>query len=226
MTEQKRSSWDETVTKSAYHFNPTRMDPRWDTVVGLGYIVPNWEDDLEGIITNAKPAQWANRGYKGEGIEAPPADLAAEEYDLERIGADPKMTVSHIGWALPPSLQKIVTAFGMNDTMARLHMQMPGEVWTRHIDKLQKWNYDDTDSILRVMIQLTDWQPGQFWEYGNYHHRGWGAGEVTTFDWKNLPHCTANAGHHPRVTLQLTGVKTSVTDAFLNVMKNTDACCL
>ena len=41
------------------------------------------------------------------------------------------------------------------------------------------------------------------------------AGEVTTFDWANVPHSTANAGHHPRVTFQLTGVKTDKTIKFL-----------
>ena len=65
------------------------------------------------------------------------------------------------------------------------------------------------------MIQLTDWQPGQFWEFGNYHWNQWTAGDVVTFDWQNMPHSTANAGHHPRVTLQLTGVKTSDTYDFL-----------
>jgi hypothetical protein len=69
---------------------------------------------------------------------------------------------------------------------------------------------------MRIFIQLTDWQPGQFWEYGTYHHRGWRAGEVTTFDWQNLPHSTANAGFHPRVTLQLTGIKTEKTQEMLD----------
>ena len=33
--------------------------------------------------------------------------------------------------------------------------------------------------------------------------------------WKNVPHSTANAGFHPRVTLQLTGIITDKTKAFL-----------
>jgi hypothetical protein len=88
-------------------------------------------------------------------------------------------------------------------------------VWNLHIDKLQKWCPEDPSKIGRYFVQLTDWQPGQFWEYGNYHWNQWRAGDVSTFDWANMPHSTANAGHYPRVTFQLTGVITEKTKAFL-----------
>jgi hypothetical protein len=120
---------------------------------------------------------------------------------------------------LPESLQTIADNFGLNDLMARIHVQYPGELWHRHIDKLQKWNKDDPTQVLRVFIQLTDWQPGQFWEYGNCHWNQWRAGDVSTFDWANMPHSTANAGHHPRVTLQLTGVVTDKTQAYLESIR-------
>jgi len=103
--------------------------------------------------------------------------------------------------------------------MYRIHVQQPGEVWNLHIDKLQKWNPDAWNNVLRVFVQLTDWQPGQFWEYGNYHWNQWRAGDVTTFDWLNTPHSTANAGYHPRVTFQLTGKITDKTREFLEVLK-------
>jgi hypothetical protein len=38
---------------------------------------------------------------------------------------------------------------------------------------------------------------------------------VTTFDWQNVPHATANAGHVPRATLQITGIQTAQTEEFL-----------
>ena len=65
------------------------------------------------------------------------------------------------------------------------------------------------------MIQLTDWQPGQFWSYGNYNYHQWRAGDVTTFDWANIPHSSANAGFDPRVTLQLTGIRSAATMDYL-----------
>ena len=69
------------------------------------------------------------------------------------------------------------------------------------------------------MIQLTDWEQGHFWSYGNYMYKQWSAGEVTTFDWQNVPHSTANAGHNPRVTLQITGIMTDQSKEFINRLK-------
>jgi hypothetical protein len=214
-----KSSWDETQEKSAYHFDTARHDARWDTVVGLGHIAPNWLDDLPLILERAQPATWETRGYKNQETAVPRSDLAAEEYDLERAGADPKMVITHLDWELPDSLTQVSDLFGLADAMNRIHVQYPGELWNLHIDKLQKWSEETPDDVMRIMIQLTDWQPGQFWEYGNYHWNGWRAGDVTTFDWPNVPHSTANAGHHPRVTLQITGVKTEQTIKFLSQLK-------
>ena len=165
------SSWEETRARSRYHFDPERMDPLYDTVTYLGQFAPSWQTDLEDIIKQSKPATWATRGYKGEGVPPPREDLAAEEYDLERIGVDKDSTVSNIGWSIPPVLQRISNLFGLADPMNRLHVQWPGQVWTQHIDKLQKWAPEDPDSVMRIMIQLTDWQPGHFWSYGNYTHQ-------------------------------------------------------
>jgi hypothetical protein len=216
-----RSSWDETRAKSAYHFDPVLRDPRWDTVTGLGHIAPCWTEELKEIIATATPATWANRGYKGQGVEVPKPDLAAEEYDLQRVGADPDMTITDLNWRIPPVLQKITELFALDDCMERIHVQQPGQVWNLHIDKLQKWCPEDPDRVLRVFVQLTDWQPGQFWEYGNYHWNQWRAGDVSTFDWQNVPHSTANAGHYPRVTFQITGVITPATTKFLKTLRAT-----
>jgi hypothetical protein len=149
-------------------------------------------------------------------VHIPSEDLAAEEYDISRVGADPKMIITHMNWQIPESLQAITRAFGLDNVMERIHVQHPGEVWNLHIDKLQKWSPEDPSRVGRYFIQLTDWQPGQFWEYGNYHWNQWRAGDVSTFDWANIPHATANAGHHPRVTFQLTGVITEQTQEFLS----------
>jgi hypothetical protein len=210
-----KSNWQEAKARSNYHFDPAQKDSPKDVVTYLGHITPTWDNDLENIIGGAKPATWATRGYKGEGIEAPPEELAKEEYDLTANGMSTDLPITHLNWKLPPSLQKISDSFGLDKCMNRIHIQQPGEVWNLHIDKLSKWALEDPDSIMRVMIQLTDWQPGQFWEYGNYHYNQWRAGDVTTFDWQNIPHSTANAGYHPRVTLQLTGIRTAKTLDFL-----------
>ena len=91
------------------------------------------------------------------------------------------------------------------------------------IDKLEKWMPADPAQVVRYMIHLTDWEPGHFWSYGNYVHTGWQAGDITSFDWQNVPHCTANAGHHPRITLQITGIKTTKTQEFLTLLSKTSS---
>ena len=215
ITDDFKSSWDFTKSTSTYHFDPKKKDRFEDVIAHLGHIEPTWLADIDNIVANAKPATWETRGYKGEGVLPPREDLVAEEYDLERVGADPKMTITHLNWNMPESLKKISRQFGLADCMERIHVQLPGEVWNLHMDKLQKWNPEDPSRVMRIFVQLTDWQPGQFWEYGNHHWNQWRAGDVSTFDWANMPHSTANAGHHPRVTLQLTGVITDRTQDFL-----------
>jgi len=217
MTE--RSSWDECVTRSNYHFNPQRKDVLEDMIKLHGSIYPTWTNLMTQIIHNARPATWETRGYKGDGNPIPSDDLAAEEYDIARVGGDPKAVISHLNWEIPPLLQGISDMFGLDDMMTRIHVQLPGEVWHRHIDKLHKWCPREPWRVKRIFIHLTDWQPGQFWEMGNHHYQHWSAGDVFSFDWGDIPHCTANAGHHPRVTLQLTGISTRRTDTFLRGLR-------
>jgi len=214
-----KSNWEESKKRSNYHFDPQRRDQAHEVITHLGRVTNVWKDDLVEIIANSKPATWETRGYKGEGVLPPREDLAAEEYDLTRAGLAANTIITHLNWHLPPGLQLISDWFGLEDSMCRIHVQRPGEVWNLHIDRLQKWNPDDWTKVLRVFVQLTDWQPGQFWEYGNYHWNQWRAGDVTTFDWHNIPHSTANAGYHPRVTFQLTGLISEKTERFLHVMK-------
>ena len=206
-----KSNWETSKAKSTYHFDPTQQDQAQHVMTYLGHVQPTWSQDLDEIIAHARPATWATRGYKGEGIQSPPEELAREEYDLTVNGMPADLPITHLNWRLPESLQRISDSFALADCMERIHVQQPGEVWNLHIDKLYKWAPEDPASVMRIMIQLTDWQPGQFWQYGNHNYHQWRAGDVTTFDWANVPHCTANAGFDPRVTLQLTGIRTAAT---------------
>jgi hypothetical protein len=212
-----KSSWDETKKRSRYHFDSTRFDPDQDRVIRLGFIEPCWQTELATIIAESQSATWRTRGAAGK--SRPEEELAAEDYDLEREGYGKDHVITNLNWAIPPVLQEIADRFALEDSMTRIHVQQPGQVWNLHLDKLEKWNPDNPSSVIRIQIQLTDWQPGQFWSYGNYMHSQWPAGDVTTFDWQNIPHATANASHHSRVTMQVTGIRTAATDAYLELIK-------
>ena len=212
------SSWDETKKRTCYHYDNKKIDPLYDTVTNLGNFVPCWQQELDKIIKESNSATWRTRGQAGK--SRPETELAAEEYDLDRAGYGKNYKITNLNWDIPPVLQRISDLFALDDAMTRIHVQVPGQVWNLHLDKLEKWAPDKPDSVLRVQIQLTDWEPGQFWSYGNYHHSMWSAGDVTTFNWQHVPHATANAGLKPRVTLQVTGVQTERTRDFLRVLRS------
>lgn len=208
------SSWDLTKSRSKYHFDNFKIDPEQDRVIRLGHITADWSSELKKIIDTAQPATWRTRGAVGKA--RPEEELAAEEYDLERAGYGKDYIITHLNWEVPEVLLNISNLFGLEDCMNRIHVQRPGEVWNLHLDKLEKWCPHNPDSVIRLQLQLTDWEPGHFWSYGNYLHQGWRAGDLTTFDWQNIPHSTANAGLNPRVTFQMTGVITEQTRTFLH----------
>jgi len=216
-----KSSWEHTKAQSLYHFDKSIIDPRWDTAIGLGKFTGDWSAELAESVKNAKPSNWETRGYKAEDIPSP--DIEAEEYDLMMAGADPKMTIARFEWDLAPVFQKMCDLFALDDTYNRLHVQYTGEVFNIHIDKLQKWCPQDPTQVLRVIIHLSDWEPGQFYSYGNYVHTGWKAGDIHTFDWINVPHSTANASLLPRSTLQTSGKMTEQTHKFLAELRSVAA---
>lgn len=213
------SSWDETRKRSQYHFDPRQHDERYDTVIRLGRVTNTWSHLLPDIVAHGHPVTWRTRGNPRK-PSRPESELAAEEYDLERAGYGRDYKVTDLNWNIPEQLQELANSFAFEHSMTRIHVQHPGQAWNMHLDKLEKWCPEDPSSVMRVMIQLTDWQPGHFWIYGNYHFSGWQAGDVTTFDWINVPHATANAGLEPRVTLQVTGIVTKQTLEFIHSLRS------
>ena len=214
-----KSAWAITQQRSQYHFDNSVIDPRWDTVQHLGHIGPTWAEELSAAITASAPVTWRTRGRDSDPLKRATEEYDQEDYDLEQQGYGRDYVVTNLNYNLDPVFQHIADHFGLEKSMARIHVQHPGQVWNLHLDKLEKWMPADPTQVVRYFVQLTDWQQGHFWSYGNYAWTGWQAGDVSTFDWINVPHATANAGHVPRATLQITGIKTTRTDAFLNTLK-------
>ena len=211
-----KSNWELTKQRSQYHFDTNQLIPYWDGVQKLGYIAPNWKIELAEAIEQAKPVTWRTRGNPNDKKIRSTEEHDLEEYDLESYGMDKNYIVTNMNYNLAPVFQNIADQFCLEDSMARIHVQYPGQVWNLHLDKLEKWMPENPSKVVRYFIQLTDWQMGHFWNYGNYMWSGWSAGDVSTFDWINVPHSTANAGHVPRATLQITGIKTDKTQEMLN----------
>ena len=212
------SNWELTKERSKYHFDNFKIDKDFDTIINLGKITTDWQDSINHSIKIAEPVSWRTRNQQGK--TRPESEYLSEEYDLEKIGMPVDYKVTNLTYEVHPVFKKIADVFAIDDSMIRVHVQFPGQVWNLHIDKLEKWAPEDPERVIRIFIALTDYEQGHFWNYGNYIHTGWKLGEVHTFDWKNVPHSTANAGHNPRVTLQITGVKTLKTLQFLKKLHN------
>jgi hypothetical protein len=210
-------SWELTKQRSTYHFDNFKFDPDQDRVTFLGNIDPFWKKELAAITELAQPKTWRTRG---KGADRPAEEYDQEDYDLEQFGYGRDHIVGDLSWEVPETLNRLLVLFGMDNAKIRLHVQRPGQVWNLHLDKLEKWNPENPSQVMRVMIALNDYEPGHFFSYGNYLHTGWRAGDVHTFDWQNIPHSTANAGHGPRITLQMTGVVTDTTRDFLRQLRS------
>jgi len=214
-----KSSWEQTQARSQYHFDNDLVDPRWDTAIPVKKFEITWAEELQAIIDASHPVTWRTRGNSTDPLKRAAEEHDQEEYDLDRIGMARDAVVTNLNYNLTPELQRIADSFELDKTMARVHVQWPGQVWNLHLDKLEKWMPEDPSRVQRYMIQLTDWQQGHFWSFGNFTWQNWHAGDCVTFDWINVPHATANAGHSPRATLQITGIRTPATDLFLNNLK-------
>ncbi len=211
-----KSNWEITRTRSQYHFDTQRWNPKWDRVERVGHIEPSWQQELQQAIATSKPVTWRTRGRDNDPLKRASEEYDQEEYDLEQQGYSRDHVVTNLNYDLAPVFQRIADQFGLDKCMARIHVQHPGQTWNLHLDKLEKWMPEDPGQVVRYFVQLTDWQPGHFWNFGNYQWWGWRAGDIATFDWWNVPHATANAGHVPRATLQITGILTEKTTEFLH----------
>ena len=182
----------------------------------MGKFSGGWQTELQAVIEDAKPLNWGNR-REGTGRENTNINVEAEENDLRTAGADPKMIIYRglADFTKCPSLQRMTDYFALEPTKSKLHIQFTGEVLNMHIDKL----YDldaDSNNIVRIMIMLQDWEPGQFLMYGNQQFDRWRAGDIHKFDWQNLPHSTANSSNKPRPMLVITGVMSDRTRDILS----------
>lgn len=211
------SSWQWCVDHSRYHFDNFKIDQPGEWFQPLGRFVGSWQQEV--AQAHGKPITWATRKFYGNDNDTVSPMLEQEENDLRDTGApvDLKLTDAVFDISAYPTLTRMSEYFGIEDAKIRMHYQQPGQMFNLHIDKLHERCPDDLERIIRMTIMLADWEPGQFYSYGNYTYSHWRAGDAHVFDWANVPHATANASRSMRPTLQITGLKTSRTRELLAV---------
>ena len=216
-----QSSWDWTVAHSEYHFDKNIADKPGEWYDIIGRFEGDWKEESDRLVERSKPINWQTRKYFGDTDKESPM-LVQEEYDIAKGGGKPKdLLLTNIvdDWEEFPTLYKMMDFFGMevgtNGAKKRAHVQLTGQMFNRHIDKLWDRCPEDPERVARITIMLEDWQPGQFYMYGTHVYSHWKAGEAHIFDWPNVPHATSNASSHPRPVLQITGLKTDRTREIL-----------
>jgi hypothetical protein len=209
------SSWQWCVDHSNYHFNNFKIDQPGEWFRVLGRFEGNWTDEV--ALAQGKPITWATRKFYNNDDDTVSPMLEQEENDLRNTGApvDLKLTDAVFDISAYPTLTRMSEYFAIEDAKIRIHYQQPGQMFNLHIDKLQERCPDDPERVIRISIMLTDWEPGQFYLYGTTTYSHWRAGDVHVFDWKNVPHATANASRSMRPVLQVTGLKTDRTRQLL-----------
>tara|TARA_Y100000991_G_scaffold202522_1_gene176420 strand:- start:5601 stop:6317 length:717 start_codon:yes stop_codon:yes gene_type:complete len=210
-----KSNWEWTKSNSNYHFDKNTVDGEGETFRVCGTFHGDWEAELQDVIKDSKAVTWATRGKKGERKDK---FIKQEEYDLTSVGANVNLEVSNFNRNCEKytKINEMAEYFHLENFQKRIHVQTTGQLWNLHIDKLYQWNPEDPSKVIRITIMLNDWEPGQFYMYGNRMYDRWKAGEIHIFDWPNTPHSTANTSYVPRVSLQLTGTRTEDTNKILN----------
>jgi hypothetical protein len=226
------SAWEFGKLRSSYHFRTDIIDPRWDTVLGLGRFSGDWSTELKEAMETAIPVNihtrrnyWKNRPmHQGNSNESGVKLNNAEYNDCKMIGGDDQRTIFRVQHDLHPVFQKMVDLIGLDDGESRLNVQYPTECFLGHVDRFDH-NYPGVplDELIRIGIMLTDWQQGHFFQFGNFPYQQWRAGDIHTFEYKHVPHYTANCGITPRVTLFTTGIITKKTREFLKMAKEVSA---
>jgi hypothetical protein len=210
------SSWQWCVDHSQYHFDNFKIDNPGEWFRVLGQFKGDWSAEV--AQAQGKPITWATRKFYNNDDNTVSPMLIQEENDLRTTGAPVDLTLTDAVFdiSLYPTLTKMSEYFGIEDAKIRMHFQQPGQMFNLHIDKLQERCPTAPERVIRMSVMLTDWEPGQFYSYGTYTYSHWRAGDVHIFDWVNVPHATANASRSMRPVLQITGLKTAVTQFLLD----------
>lgn len=187
----------------------------------LGRFEGDWQDAMASVVASAIPATWETVRYwrvktsVGQILDLPSPDGKKEEDHIADAGGDKNLVLTNMEHDIHPVFQEMIDEIGLENSYNRIHVQWTGQVFNWHKDKLARYNRDDPSKVLRVVVMLTDYIPGHFYQYNDQMYTGWKAGDVHTFDWQTDYHCTANASLMPRVSLVTTGVISDKTKQFL-----------
>lgn len=215
------SSWEYTKTFSNYHFDKWQVEQEGEWYHKLGRFVGDWSDDVKHIINKSQELSWDQSTAAGKrpGFPGGVSPMRSQEqYDRQAHGlanVDQTNLVLEDYLDQFPKIKAMIDYWHLDKVSYRAHVQMPGQCFGMHIDKL--WHRCPTDPtrIVRMVLCLADYEPGQVIIYGNSALTQWRAGDIHMFDTLNVPHATFNLSTTARPNITITGLRTAKTDELL-----------
>jgi hypothetical protein len=217
-----------TPFKTPWHFDNFKVDKEGEYVKIIGKFQGDWDDD----VRNARLLGLSTKKYNAQSYEhaANKPSFNHEMEDAENLYGQPdapifeKMDITKYPGKLL-AFEKIINSLHIDTTKSftfKFHDQLPNQQLMWHIDNLpgkprkervidnQDFKYQDPNMV-RFLIMLNDWEPGQVVQFGSIVYTQWEEGTAITWEWSTLPHITWNGSWERRPALQLTGHATEAT---------------
>lgn len=225
------SRWEFTKAQSQWHFDALKEGSQ--DYQNVCTFEGDWDDAVNQCLGRVLDSSWSSRNQLSKDDDHRTYTADAEEQDLIRAGADPKMEVFQRTKAEDFEVfQNIAAYFGMEEYTVKFHNQRTGQMLNWHIDNFagrkERGNTfteiaadKNPELMRRFVIMLDDWKHGQVFSLGNSNWHQWKRGECITWEWRDIPHATCNMGWENRPMLQVTGWTTETTHSILNGSKET-----
>ena len=123
----------------------------------------------------------------------------------------------HMDWE-----QAVIDSLPLTNAISRPTLQKPGNIMPWHDDKFYnfKRSYPEhADFIVRFLVFINDWTPGQFLQAGNSVIMNWQAGDTVLWAPHRM-HLAVNAGYANKWTTNVTGILDENIEIPYNIMKN------
>lgn len=206
---------------STYHYDKWKEESEgeWWDKLGRFELTEEIKQQIPGFIEESKKVGWfdvTSKYHPGFPGGVSPL-LAQEDYDRKMSGIQGEFVqvVPEPNMVNTP-VQQLGVYWKLKRLRTRIHVQFPGQMFAYHTDKLWHRNPLNPSKIIRMVVNLTDYEPGQIMLYGNSVLTQWRAGDVHCFDTLNIPHSTVNMSSTPRPVIVITGVRTDETDKLLS----------
>ena len=198
---------------SIWHFDPKRVDKEEDVFTRVCHFNYDFDQDIEKAESLIKPTVthnddvWDDLGYKNI------------SHSVQTTEASSKLNLDDF-----PTFKLVIDNLGLvehseYDIKVKLFRQMPGQILPSHIDNYKKPTEKTTSDIakqaVRFAVALSDWNVGHYWHFGNAVWQQWSKGDCVHWH-RTMAHGTANVGHTPRLTLQITGIPSEHTFKLIN----------